>query len=202
MLTRVAIVEDDAGIRKNLSELINGSGEFRCVAEYATGKDAYIGLPEVRPEVTLMDINLGAMDGIECVARVKAIRPEIQFVMLTVYEETEKIFSALEAGAIGYILKRRSSEELFDAIRQVTRGESPMSGPIARKVVQFFQRKKAQMELIEKLTPKEYEVLDNMAQGYRYKEIGEQMGGISICNCYLQSIIVSFAFGCKRVNFL
>lgn len=189
MLIRVAIVDDDAGIRKNLTELIDGSVEFRCVGSYSSGRDALANLPELRPDVVLMDINLGAMDGIECVARVKSVRPEIQFVMLTVYEETEKIFSALEAGATGYLLKRRTSEELFEGIRQVIRGESPMSGPIARKVVQFFQRKQKQSALINQLTPKEYEILDNMAKGYRYREIAEKMGNsIETVRTHIRSI--------------
>ena len=176
MLTRISIVDDDAGIRRNLSKLIEVSGEFRCVSAHASGKEAVKEIPEVKPAVVLMDINLGKMDGIECVARIKPDHPDIQFIMLTVYEETEKIFAALEAGATGYLLKRCSTDELFEGIRQVTRGESPMSGPIARKVVQFFQRRQATSKLISQLTPKEYEVLDHMAKGFRYREIAEKMG--------------------------
>jgi DNA-binding NarL/FixJ family response regulator len=189
MLTRISIVDDDAGIRRNLSKLIDGSGEFRCVSMHASGKEAVKEIPEIRPEVVLMDINLGKMDGIECVARIKSGHPNIQFVILTVYEETEKIFAALEAGATGYLLKRCSTDELFEGIRQVMRGESPMSGPIARKVVQFFQRRQATSKLISQLTPKEYEVLDHMAKGFRYREIADKMGiGPETVRTHIRSI--------------
>lgn len=189
MLTRISIVDDDAGIRTNLTKLIDGSGEFRCISSHSSGKNAVSEIPKINPDVVLMDINLGAMDGIECVARIKADNPNMQFVMLTVYEETEKIFAALEAGATGYLLKRSTTEELFEGIRQVTRGESPMSGPIARKIVQFFQRKQAAAKLIDQLTPKEYEVLDKMAKGSRYREIAEKMGiGVETVRTHIRSI--------------
>jgi len=175
MLTRISIVDDDAGIRQNLSRLIDSSGEFRCVSSYASGEEACAELPEVRPDVVLMDINLGKIDGIECVIRVKPKNTGTQFVMLTVYEETDKILAALKAGATGYILKRSSKEELFEGIRQVMRGESPMSGPIARKLVQSLQETGSNSALIDQLTHKEYLVLNHMAKGYRYREIADKM---------------------------
>ncbi|HAV63258.1 MAG TPA: DNA-binding response regulator [Verrucomicrobiales bacterium] len=172
---RVSIVDDDEGIRTSLSQLLGSCGDFACVSAHPHGRSACAEIPKIKPDVVLMDINLGSMDGIECVARLKAAAPELQIVMLTVYEETEKIYPALEAGAAGYLLKRTSSEELFDAIRQVHRGESPMSGPIARKVVQFFQRKGEDAAVLDQLTPKEYQVLDHLARGFLYKEIAQEM---------------------------
>lgn len=172
---RVSIVDDDEGIRNSMCRLLGSHPDFECVSTHPHGRSACSEIPKIRPDVVIMDINLGSMDGIECVARLKAVAPDLQIVMLTVYEETEKIFPALEAGAAGYLLKRSSTEELFDAIRQVDRGESPMSGPIARKVVQFFQRKGSTADALDQLTPKEYQVLDRLARGYLYKEIGQEM---------------------------
>lgn len=168
-------MDDDEGIRTNLSQLIASQPDFECVSTHPHGRSACAEIPKLQPDVVLMDINLGAMDGIECVARLKTACPAIQIIMVTVYEDTEKIYPALEAGAAGYLLKRTGAEELFDAIRQVQRGESPMSGPIARKVVQFFQRKGRTTELLDQLSPKEHKVLEKVAQGFLYKEIALEM---------------------------
>ena len=175
MPIRVSIVDDDEGIRTNLAQLIASQPDFECVSTHPHGRSACAEIPKLQPDVVLMDINLGAMDGIECVARLKTACPTIQIIMVTVYEDTEKIYPALEAGAAGYLLKRTGAEELFEAIRQVQRGESPMSGPIARKVVQFFQRKGKTTELLDQLSPKEYKVLEKVAQGFLYKEIALEM---------------------------
>lgn len=173
---RVSIVEDDDAIRSNLELLLNSEPDFECVSTHPHGRSACAQIPKVKPDVVLMDINLGAMDGIECVARLKATVPELQIIMVTVYEDTEKIYPALEAGATGYIIKRTNTDELFDAIRQVRRGESPMSGPIARKVVQFFQNRGRSHEQLEQLSPKESQVLEKLAHGFLYKEIAAEMG--------------------------
>jgi DNA-binding NarL/FixJ family response regulator len=175
MPIRVSIVEDDEGIRSNLAQLLGSHPDFECVSTHAHGRGACAEIPRLRPEVVLMDINLGAMDGIECVARLKSALPGLQIIMVTVYEDTDKIYPALEAGATGYILKRTPTEELFEAIRQVCRGESPMSGPIARKVVQFFQQKARNSELLDQLSPKEHQVLERLARGFLYKEIAQEM---------------------------
>lgn len=175
MPIRVSIVDDDEGVRRSLSELIAGQPDFECLSTHRHGRSACTEIPRLRPDVVLMDINLGAMDGIECVARLKAALPELQIIMVTVYEDAEKIYPALEAGASGYLLKRTSGEELFEAIRQVQRGESPMSGPIARKVVQFFQSKGRTTGLLDQLSPKEHQVLERLARGFLYKEIAHEM---------------------------
>jgi DNA-binding NarL/FixJ family response regulator len=175
MPIRISIVDDDEGLRNSLAELIGSQPDFACVSTHRHGRSACAEIPRLQPDVVLMDINLGAMDGIECAARLKAAMPALQIVMLTVYEDPEKIYPALEAGASGYLLKRTGTDELFDAIRQVQRGESPMSGPIARKVVQFFQRRGKTTELLDQLSPKEHQVLDKLAQGFMYKEIAAEM---------------------------
>jgi DNA-binding NarL/FixJ family response regulator len=123
-----------------------------------------------------MDINLPGMNGVECVRQLKAQMPGIQVMMLTVYEDTENIFNALTAGANGYMLKRTSSKELLEAIREVHQGGSPMTMHIARKVVQSFQQTAATAQPAEHLSPREQEVLDSLSQGLLYKEISEKLG--------------------------
>jgi DNA-binding NarL/FixJ family response regulator len=132
-------------------------------------------LPLDRPDVILMDINLGGMDGIECVRRLKTVMPEAQVLMLTVFADTEKIFRALAAGASGYLLKRLSPSKLLDAIREVREGGSPMSASIARKVVQSFQSTPARGDESADLSPREREVLNGLADGLAYKQIADQL---------------------------
>jgi DNA-binding NarL/FixJ family response regulator len=172
----VSIVEDSDQVRSTLARLINRAEGFRCLNQYANAEAALEGLPRERPDVVLMDINLPGMNGVECVRRLKQLAPETQVVMLTVYEDTENIFSALLAGATGYLLKRTSSAELLTAIRDVHKGGSPMTTHIARKVVQSFQRAGASTAPTENLSPREQEVLDYLAKGFLYKEIAENLG--------------------------
>jgi DNA-binding NarL/FixJ family response regulator len=133
-------------------------------------------IPREGPEVVLMDINLPGMNGVECVRRLKPKLPEVQVIMLTVYEDTDSIFNALAAGASGYLLKRTPPAELLEAIRDVHRGGSPMTTHIARKVVQSFQRGGVSSRPTENLSPREQEVLDCLARGFLYKEIADKLG--------------------------
>src|SRR6266850_840333 len=137
----IAIVDDSADLRENIAGYLNASPGFRCLSAYASADDALAGLPLTTPDVVLMDINLGkhSMDGIECVRRLKTLLPRVQIIMLTVFEDAEKIFRALSAGATGYLLKRLPPAELLEAIREVMAGGAPMSTSIALKVVQCFQ---------------------------------------------------------------
>jgi len=123
-----------------------------------------------------MDINPPGMNGVECVRQLKKILPEIQVMMLTVYEDTENIFNALAAGANGYMLKRTASKDLLEAIREVHRGGSPMTMHIARKVVQSFQQTAATAQPAENLSEREQQVLDLLSRGLIYKEIAEKLG--------------------------
>lgn len=170
------MVEDDEGIRESMASLINSHAPFRCTGIYPDAESALRGIPGDRADVVLMDINLPKMDGIECVRRLKVALPETQVVMLTVYEDSERIFQALSAGATGYLVKRTPPEELVAAIQEVHGGGSPMSHHIARKVVQSFHRLGRSDAEIENLTPREEQVLDLLAQGYIYKEIADQLG--------------------------
>ena len=169
----ISIVDDEKGLRDSIATFVNGSPGFRCLSAYGTAEAALQGLPADSPDVVLMDINMAGMNGIECVERLKTLVPEMQIVMLTVYEDTDKIFAALAAGASGYLLKRTPQSEIIEAIRDVHRGNSPMTGHIARKVVQYFNQRGDANKEIEKLSKREREVLDHLAQGIAYKEIAD-----------------------------
>jgi DNA-binding NarL/FixJ family response regulator len=176
MPTTVSIVEDNDQLRGTLERLINREDGFECVSNYPTAEAALEGLPAVKPQVVLMDINLPGMSGVECVRKLKQVLPETLVVMLTAYEDTENIFNALAAGAAGYLLKRAPRAELLDAIREVCRGGSPMTPHIARKVVLSFQKPVATAQPTENLSQREQEVLDCLSQGFLYKEIAEKLG--------------------------
>lgn len=176
MAIAVSIVEDSDQVRQTLARLISRAEGFRCLSQYPSAEAALEGLPTDKPEVVLMDINLPGMNGVECVRRLKRVMPELQIVMLTVYEDTENIYNALLAGATGYLLKRTSRDELLAAIRDVHKGGSPMTTHIARKVVLSLQRAGASPQPTENLSPREQEVLDFLARGFLYKEIAENLG--------------------------
>jgi RNA polymerase sigma factor (sigma-70 family) len=176
MPVTVSIVEDSDKLRETLVRVLNRADGFRCVSHYANAEDALKDLPQAKPDVVLMDINLPGMNGVECVRQLKKIAPEIQVMMLTVYEDTENIFDALAAGASGYMLKRTAGKELLEAIEEVKRGGSPMTTHIARKVVQSFQRSAAAEAQTESLSEREQQVLDLLSQGLIYKEIAEKLG--------------------------
>jgi DNA-binding NarL/FixJ family response regulator len=176
MPTNVSIVEDNDKLRGTLARVLNRADGFRCVSQYANAEDALKDLPQVRPDVVLMDINLPGMNGVKCVQQLKTLLPGIQVMMLTVYEDTENIFNALAAGANGYMLKRTPSKELLEAIQEVHQGGSPMTMHIARKVVQSFQRSAASAPPTENLSEREQQVLDLLSLGLMYKEIADKLG--------------------------
>jgi DNA-binding NarL/FixJ family response regulator len=174
MPIKVSIVEDNDQIREGLSVLINGSTGFQCVATYPTAENALKYLPAHRPDVVLMDIQLPGMSGIECVRELKRILPELQIMMLTIYEDDDNVFKSIVAGASGYVLKKTPPSELLDAISDLHNGGSPMSDRIARKVVQAFQQMGKSSRETENLTQREYEILSYVAKGYQDKEIAEK----------------------------
>lgn len=176
MAITVSIVEDNDQLRATLARVISRADGFQCVGQHPTAEAALAALPQERPNVVLMDINLPGINGVECVRRLKQLVPETQAVMLTVYEDTESIFNALAAGAAGYLLKRTKSAELLEALRDVHQGGSPMTTHIARKVVQSFQQAGASVQPTENLSPREQEVLDCLSHGFLYKEIAEKLG--------------------------
>jgi DNA-binding NarL/FixJ family response regulator len=174
MAISVSIVEDNEKLRGTLARVLNRAEGFGCASQYPSAEDALKDLPNVKPDVVLMDINLPGINGVECVRQLKKILPQVQIMMLTVYEDTENIFDALTAGASGYLLKRTTSAELLSAIREVQRGGSPMTAHIARKVVQSFQRN-APAQPAENLSEREQQVLDLLSQGLMYKEIADKL---------------------------
>ena len=171
MAVKVSIIEDDDWIRENLAARIRQTDGFQCAGCYRTGEEALEQLPSHAPDVVLMDINLPKMNGIECVRVLKGLLPATQILMLTVYEDSDKIFNSLLAGASGYLLKRTPQAEILEAIAEVHRGNSPMTGHIARKVVQWFNQRGSADSEIEKLSKREREVLEHLAKGVPYKEI-------------------------------
>ncbi len=184
MAITVCIVDDTSDIRLALEEIIQLSDNFKLLGSFASAEEAIARLPLLQPKVVLMDINLGGMSGIECVRRLKPEHPEILFMMCTVYEEDEKIFEALSAGASGYILKKTSPSKLLEAITELNEGGAPMSSQIARKVVAAFQQRPAAQETLNSnpvpsslgiLSNREKEILELLAKGLLYKEISAQL---------------------------
>jgi DNA-binding NarL/FixJ family response regulator len=176
MQITVSIVEDIRGTRENLVTLLNGEPGLRCLNAYATGEEAVRGIPTDKPDVALVDIKLPGMSGIECVAKLKTMVPDLRLLMLTTYEEHDLIFNSLRAGASGYLLKQMLHGELVQAIEQVHAGGAPMSMQIARKVVNYFNQLPTPVTDVKTLTRREHEILELLAKGFYYKEIGSSLG--------------------------
>jgi DNA-binding NarL/FixJ family response regulator len=189
MRLKVAIVEDDLRWRVNLQRLVQDTEDLECVGCYGTAEEAVRGLPQCRPQVVLMDINLPGMSGVECTRHLKVLMPATQIVMLTVYDDSDRIFQALQMGANGYLLKRASADEILQAIQDVHRGGAPMSAYIARKVVQSFQREARANPSDESLSKRESEVLAYISRGYSDKEVADALGLTpSTIRSYLKTI--------------
>ena len=174
-MIKVAIVEDDAGVRQSLEWLLKSSAEFSLGSSCGSAEEAWRMLPKSIPEIVLMDINLPNHSGIECTARLKEMLPSTQVVMITVYDDTDKVFSALRAGASGYILKRAAPERILQAIREVHSGGVPMSSEIARKVLGAFREPATASAEAQSLSRREQEVLELLAQACSNKEIADKL---------------------------
>ncbi len=175
MPTTVSIVEDDSPTRETLLKLLSGAPKVRCVSNYGNGEDALAGIPLDNPDVALVDINLPRMSGIECVAKLKLKLPELRVLILTTYGDSDRIFDSLRAGASGYLLKKPGYTGLIRAIDEVHGGGAPMTAQVARQVVEHFHRIQKPASDVEKLTPREQEILGLLVKGYLYKEIGERL---------------------------
>jgi len=171
---RVGIVEDNPTLRTAFTELVNDQSDMSCIAAFDSAEKALAALPALAPDAVLMDINLPGITGIECTRRLKGIAPGIHVVMLTTFDDSERVFESLKAGASGYVLKRAKSDEVVGALREVCDGGAPMSGAIAHKVIQYFRQNTAAPE-IDSLTEREREVLVALSQGLQYKEIAYSM---------------------------
>jgi DNA-binding NarL/FixJ family response regulator len=177
MSISVSIVEDHDQTRASIVAILRAAPGLKCLDAYPTGEAALAGVPVRTPDVLLVDIRLPEMSGIECVSHLKVEIPDLQVLMLTTYEERELIFESLRAGASGYILKNALRSELVDAVEQVHAGGAPMSMPIARKLVGFFQNSPPNNKSeVANLTQREQEILTLLARGYQYKEIADSAG--------------------------
>jgi DNA-binding NarL/FixJ family response regulator len=186
---RIAVVDDDECVRSTLADAVDRLAGCKCIGCFGSGEAALAGLALDPPEVVLMDINMPGMNGIECVSKLKAAHPDIEVVMLTVYQDADSVLKSLAAGANGYLLKRASREELLAAIHQVLAGGSPMSSQIARKVVQAFRQPVPMENETSKLSAREQEVLALLAKGFLYKEIALHLNiGYDTVHNYIRRI--------------
>ena len=181
-MIRIAIVEDNRGIRESLAAYVQKAPtEMQCICTCGTAEEALEVLPQQKPDVVLMDIQLPNLSGIECAARLKQLLPEVKIIMVTVYGNPERIFNALRAGACGYLLKTCTPDELLTAVREVRQGGAPMSREIARKVITYFQGQPPPADAdssaeLENLSPREREILEFLTQGLSDKEIADRLG--------------------------
>jgi len=175
MQIKVAIVDDDEGIRTSRATLIRRAPSMKLTGDYPDGETALKEIPRNPPDVVLMDINMPGIKGPECIRLLKAQLPAVQFMILTVYEDSDSLFNSLKAGASGYLLKRTASTRLLEAIHDVHKGGSPMTPQLARRVVQFFAKPAETSSPVASLTAGEKEFLNQLANGYAYKEIADRM---------------------------
>jgi len=176
MSISIAIVEDLDVVRNGLKDFISLSTDFLVVGAFKTGEEALEHLPEIRPDIVIMDINLPGMNGIECIRQVKDKSPGTQFMMFTVYENDDKVFEALKAGASGYLLKNTGLLHIAESVKELHEGGSPMSANIARKMVNLFRDNDKKNPFLDLLSNREKEILQLLAKGLLYKEIAEQLG--------------------------
>ena len=172
---RVAIVEDLRDIREGLAQLINATPGYRCTGVYASMEEAIEKIPHNLPDLVLSDIGLPGMDGISGIAILKARFPELLILMLTVYDDNERIFDALCAGACGYLLKKSPWPKLVDALREAVEGGSPMSPEVARRVINLFREIKPPKEATYELTPHEVRLLRMLVEGHSYKTAANEL---------------------------
>ncbi len=175
-MIKVGIVEDNRTLREGFETLINRTDDMQCICTCSTVDEALKQIPAARPDVVLMDIQLPDGTGIECTGQIKEQMPKTQVVVVTVYEDSDRIFRALQAGACGYLLKRANPERIIEAIRQANDGDVPMTPEIARKVIGQFREQARTASEVENLTPRENEVLEHVMHGLTNKEIADRMG--------------------------
>jgi DNA-binding NarL/FixJ family response regulator len=175
MAINVCIVEDDNKLRESIRKFINLNPGFKCSSFFSSGEDLLKNPPVPMPDAVLMDINLPGISGIECVRSLKQLWPEVQIMMLTIYENSDRIFEALAAGASGFLVKNTPPEKLLEAIRDVANGGGPMSSHIARKVIQAFQPNFKKASPVENITPRERQILELLSRGLSYKMMASDL---------------------------
>jgi DNA-binding NarL/FixJ family response regulator len=185
----VVIVEDNRSFRNKLADYLNETPGYRCVSTCDSAEDALKIIPQLLPDVVLMDIHLPNLSGVDCTRQLKEICPSVQILILTVYEDNDRIFGALKAGASGYLLKRAEPADILRAIEDVKQGGSPMSSQIARRVVQSFLETATGTVKEEKLSQREEEILQQLAKGYSTKEIADRSSiSVNTVRTHLQHI--------------
>lgn len=176
MSITIAIVEDLDVVRNGLKDFISINTDFVVIGTYKTGEEALVELPQIAPDIVIMDINLPGMNGIECIKQIKGKSPKTQFMMFTVYENDEKVFEALKAGATGYLLKNTGLLQIAESLKELHEGGSPMSANIARKLVNVFRNNNSnEAAHMDVLSARENEILQLLAKGLLYKEIAERL---------------------------
>lgn len=175
MSISLAIVEDLDEVREGLQQFISLNKEFKVLDTFKTAEEAMYDLPLLKPDIVIMDINLPGVNGIDCIKAIRNKIPDTQFMMFTVYENDEKVFEALKAGASGYLLKNTGLIQMIEALKELHNGGSPMSANIARKLVNIFQEQEKSKVPVEELSQRENEVLQQLAKGLLYKEIAEKL---------------------------
>lgn len=189
MKKSVVVVEDDRGLREQLVLILGTAPDIKCLGAFASAEEALPQILAKNPDVVLMDIKLPGMSGIQCVAEIKKVAPAMQIIMVTIYEDSERIFRALKSGANGYLVKSSPPEQLLEAIRDVSKGGAPMSSHIASKVVKHFHLVGHSPTESENLSPREREVLELLALGFIYKEIGDKLNiGTETVRTYVKNI--------------
>jgi len=169
----VSIVEDLPEVRSSIERLIREQPDLLLLSSSSNSEDAMPLIKEAQPDVVIMDINMPGISGIECISKIKDDCPATQFMIFTIYENDEKVFNALAAGASGYLLKKTSPEKILEAIIELNKGGSPMSTQIARKVINHF--KESNVPGHDSLTKKENEILNLLSKGFLYKEIAAKL---------------------------
>ena len=172
----VSIVEDIQDIRTGLEKIIGEAPGFVCLSAYSNAEDAIKDLPGLQPDIVVMDINLTCMSGIDCLRKVKPFCPDTQFIMFTIYEDSEQIFEALSSGASGYLLKNTPHNNIPEALMELYKGGAPMSAGIAKKVVTYLQQKAPVAQDSFQLSSRENEILHFLGKGFLYKEIAQKLG--------------------------
>ena len=176
-MLNVVVVEDNDAIREGLKILIDGTEGYSCIGAFEDCESMLKQIKKLNPDVMLMDLAMPGMGGIEGIKKVKETLPELTILVLTIYEENDRIFDALVAGASGYLIKKTPPSKLLEAIKEAYEGGAPMSAQIARKVIEYFQNPKSTIQHKNEyvLTPREKEILSGLVEGHNFKAIADSL---------------------------
>ena len=195
---RLAMVEDDVGTRQSWVKLLNADPRVKCVAACESIETALNKIPAAAPQVVLMDINLAGKSGIRCTAALKQLLPNVHILMLTAFADEDNVFEALRAGASGYLLKGITAADLVRSVVDVVTGGAPMTGQIARRVIEVFRKPAIEMQQQDSLTPRENEILHLLAKGYANKEIASELQcTVGTIRIHLQHIYEKLHVHCR-----